>query len=132
MEGSLRVEVEGPVAILTLERPEKLNALTVPMLDALEAAADRIDRDREVRIAILTGAGTKAFCCGADIVAWGGLEPLDMWRHWVRAGHRVFDLHQHPLIERFKTPEPISSSTSLRREYARELTLDDVRHIMQS
>ena len=91
MEENLRVEVEDGIAVLTLERPEKLNALTVPMLEALEAAADRIDRDREVRVAILTGAGPKAFCCGADIVAWGGLEPLDMWRRWIRRGHRVFD-----------------------------------------
>ena len=91
MEENLRVEVEDGIAVLTLERPGKLNALTVPMLEALEAAADRIDRDREVRVAILTGAGPKAFCCGADIVAWGGLEPLDMWRRWIRDGHRVFD-----------------------------------------
>ena len=61
------------------------------MLEELEAAADRIDRDREVRVAILTGTGRKAFCCGADIVAWGALEPLDMWRRWIRDGHRVFD-----------------------------------------
>ena len=39
---------------------------------------------------ILTGEG-KAFCAGGDIAAWGGLEPLDMWRHWVPAGHRAFD-----------------------------------------
>jgi enoyl-CoA hydratase len=89
--GAVRLEVEGHLATVTLDRPGKLNALTVPMLEGLEAAADRIDRHPEVRVAILTGTGPKAFCCGADIVAWGGLEPLDMWRRWIRDGHRVFD-----------------------------------------
>ena len=39
---------------------------------------------------ILTGEG-KAFCAGGDIVAWGGLSPLEMGQGWVRDGHRVFD-----------------------------------------
>ncbi len=88
---TVRLEIDGQLATMTLDRPEKLNSLTVPMLDQLEAAADRIDRDREVRVAILTGTGPKAFCAGADIAAWGALEPLDMWRRWIRDGHRVFD-----------------------------------------
>jgi len=88
---TVRVEIEGRIATITLDRPDKLNSLTVPMLEALDAAADRIDRDREVRVALLVGTESKAFCCGADITAWGALEPLDMWRRWIRDGHRVFD-----------------------------------------
>lgn len=88
---TVRLEIERQLATITLDRPEKLNALTLAMLEDLEAAADRIDRDREVRAAILTGTGPKAFCAGADIAAWGALEPLDMWRRWIRDGHRVFD-----------------------------------------
>jgi enoyl-CoA hydratase/carnithine racemase len=60
------------------------------MIDALAAAADAVETDLDVRAAIIAGEG-KAFCAGGDIAAWGGLEPLDMWRHWVRAGHRAFD-----------------------------------------
>ena len=82
--------VDGAVARITLARPEKLNALDMGMIEALAAAADAVEASRDVRVAILTGEG-KAFCAGGDIAAWGGLEPLDMWRHWVRAGHRAFD-----------------------------------------
>jgi enoyl-CoA hydratase len=39
---------------------------------------------------LLTGAGDRAFSVGADINAWSSLQPLDMWRRWVRNGHRVF------------------------------------------
>ena len=45
---------------------------------------------RDVRVAILSGEG-KAFCAGGDIEAWGGLPPLEMWRDWVRDGHRAFE-----------------------------------------
>ncbi len=40
---------------------------------------------------IVTGTGERAFCTGADITAWGALEPFDFARHWVREGHRIFD-----------------------------------------
>jgi enoyl-CoA hydratase len=50
-----------------------------------------IERDRGVRVAILTGAGGKAFSAGGDILAWGGLDPLTFGREWIREGHRVFD-----------------------------------------
>lgn len=86
----VRLEVEAGLARITLTRAEKLNALDRGMIDALAAAAGTIEADPAVRVAILTGGG-KGFCAGGDIAAWGGLEPLDMWRHWVRAGHRAFD-----------------------------------------
>ena len=90
MSDAVRFTMEGPLALITLARPDKLNALDGGMIAALGKAADRIDGDRALRAAIITGEG-KAFCAGGDIAAWGGLEPLDMWRDWVRAGHRVFD-----------------------------------------
>jgi enoyl-CoA hydratase/carnithine racemase len=40
---------------------------------------------------MVTGAGDRAFCVGADITSWSTLEPSEMWRRWVRDGHRVFD-----------------------------------------
>jgi len=87
----VRLAVAGAVARLTLARPEKLNALTPDMIDALERAVEVLEGDGEVRAVIMTGAGERAFCVGADIGAWSALEPLDMWRRWVREGHRVFD-----------------------------------------
>jgi enoyl-CoA hydratase len=82
---------EGPIALVTLSRAAKLNALTRAMLDGLVALADEIERDDACRVVILTGDGPKAFCAGADIAEWGGLEPLEFGRRWVGEGHRVFD-----------------------------------------
>lgn len=81
----------GTIAILTLNRPEKLNALSPEMLTVLEQTLHAIDRDNDVRVLLLTGAGERAFCVGADIEAWGALQPVDMWRRWIRDGHRIFD-----------------------------------------
>lgn len=90
-DGAIRLERDGAVALLTLDRPAKLNALTRNMLGELLAAADELERDDDCRVVILAGAGDKAFCAGADIAEWGALSPLDFGRHWVGAGHRVFD-----------------------------------------
>lgn len=80
----------GAVAVIELARPEKLNALTPAMLVDLEAIVARLDGSRDIRAVVLTGQG-KAFCVGADITVWSALAPLDMWREWIRNGHRVFD-----------------------------------------
>lgn len=87
----LRLEVDGHIATITLDRPEKLNAMTPEMLEGLEAALASIEADEGIRVVVLTGAGDRAFCAGADINAWASLAPIDMWRRWVRSGHRVID-----------------------------------------
>ena len=66
MTDGLRVDVDGPVATITLDRPEALNALTVPIKVALREALERLAVDRAVRAVILTGAG-RAFCAGQDL-----------------------------------------------------------------
>jgi len=66
MTDGLRVEVDGPVATLTLDRPAALNALTVPVKVALRDALESLAVDRSVRAVILTGAG-RAFCAGQDL-----------------------------------------------------------------
>lgn len=58
--------VDGHVATITLNRPERLNAISVPMLDALSRALVAADEDRAVRVIVLTGAG-KGFCSGLDL-----------------------------------------------------------------
>ena len=88
---TLLVSLDGPVATITLNRPEKLNALTLPMLAALEEALLTIEADPEIRVVVIKGSGAKAFSAGADVVAWSSLEPLDMWRTWTRTGHRVME-----------------------------------------
>ena len=62
--------VEGPVATITLNRPDKMNAFTNRMLKELIAAFDRTDADDHVRAVIVTGAG-RAFCAGADLSGGG-------------------------------------------------------------
>ena len=90
-EALTQLERAGDVCIVTLNREPKLNTLTPDMLNELEAHARAIDADRDIRVVILTGAGNRAFCVGADITQWAALEALDMWRQWVKRGHQVFD-----------------------------------------
>lgn len=63
----VKVEVRAKVATITLNRPEKLNAMTPEMADALRAIVASINANDDVRAVILTGAGPKAFCAGSDI-----------------------------------------------------------------
>ncbi|MDE0141841.1 MAG: enoyl-CoA hydratase/isomerase family protein [Caldilineaceae bacterium] len=85
----VKLTYKGPVATVVLNRPDKLNALNAEMLAALESYADELDRNREVRVVLLTGTG-RAFCVGADIYEWSDLPPLEMGRRWIRDGHRIF------------------------------------------
>ena len=89
MEGRVVLATEDGVATLTLDRPAKLNAIGPEMVAELERLLAEIDGDRDIRAVIITGAASRAFSVGADVNAWSALEPLDMWRRWVRDGHRV-------------------------------------------
>jgi enoyl-CoA hydratase/dehydration protein DpgD len=60
-------DVRGAVAEVRLDRPEKLNALTLTMYDELGAAFARAQADPQVRAILLTGSGERAFCVGADL-----------------------------------------------------------------
>jgi enoyl-CoA hydratase/carnithine racemase len=62
-----RFETEGPVAFLTFNRPEARNAMTWDMYEALAHACDRVDRQADIRVFVLRGAGGKAFVSGTDI-----------------------------------------------------------------
>ncbi|GAA3545984.1 enoyl-CoA hydratase/isomerase family protein [Nonomuraea rosea] len=61
------LDVDGPVAVVTLNRPAKLNAITPDMAAALRACLSRVDADPAIRAAVLTGAGERSFCVGSDI-----------------------------------------------------------------
>jgi E-phenylitaconyl-CoA hydratase len=64
---SIRFETEGAIALLTIERPEVHNALDFETSDALVAAWERFRDDDDLWVAILTGAGERSFCAGADL-----------------------------------------------------------------
>ncbi|PRY25529.1 enoyl-CoA hydratase/carnithine racemase [Aliiruegeria haliotis] len=84
------LEVEGPVAILRLNRPEKLNALATEAIANLARCCAEIERMPGLRGVVLTGEG-KAFCAGGDITSWGGLGATEFSRRWIRDGHDAFD-----------------------------------------
>jgi crotonobetainyl-CoA hydratase len=63
----IRYEVEGPLALVTIDRPEVLNALTPEGYADLHAALDRFDADDSLRVAIVHGAGGRAFSVGSDL-----------------------------------------------------------------
>ena len=71
MTRDLLFDVSGGIAVMTLNRPDKLNAFTGDMLRGLVAALDECDGRDDIRVAILTGAG-RGFCSGGDIGGMGG------------------------------------------------------------
>ncbi len=83
-------ERDGAVGVVTLRRPEKFNALDIPMLRALETALDAAEDADGIRVVLLCGEG-KGFCAGGDVEAWSALSAADFQVKWVRYGHRVFD-----------------------------------------
>ncbi|MBX3191424.1 MAG: enoyl-CoA hydratase/isomerase family protein [Labilithrix sp.] len=82
------VEKEGAIAIVTLNRPDKLNALSLELLGELDDAFLSLSKDAGVSCAILTGAGDKAFAAGADIGAMVEMT-TDAARAFSEMGHRV-------------------------------------------
>ncbi|MPZ25853.1 MAG: enoyl-CoA hydratase/isomerase family protein [Micromonosporaceae bacterium] len=86
----VRWERRGPVAVVTLHRPEVLNSINTAMRAGLAEAFARADTDREVRVVLVRGAGERAFCAGADITEFTApaslAEVREQKRHsWVEA-----------------------------------------------
>jgi enoyl-CoA hydratase len=97
---TIRVAATGPVATVTLNRPEALNAITVGMLDELRQAFAELAADRSVRVVVLTGEG-RAFSAGLDLKALQGLS---------LSGGAVGDLLDVPareLIDRIRTMDAV-------------------------
>lgn len=84
----VELERRGPVAIVRLSNPAALNAMSVEMLDELEAALDTVENDSELRVVILTGDGDRAFCAGADISHMREASARDARAYGAR-GHAV-------------------------------------------
>jgi methylglutaconyl-CoA hydratase len=70
---TLKLEIDGAIALLTLNRPEKRNALSPQLIDELMGALDAVESAPAVRVLILTGAG-QAFCSGMDLAYLKGLD----------------------------------------------------------
>src|SRR6184192_3178529 len=71
-------ERQGSVALITLNRPDKLNALSFPLMQEVEDALTGYEADDDIKAVILTGAGERAFSAGADIHEMAGLSSEEL------------------------------------------------------
>lgn len=74
MYSTILTNLENGIFTITINRPDKLNALNASVFTDLDKAVDEINNNPEIRSAIITGAGPKAFIAGADITEFGGLN----------------------------------------------------------
>ena len=88
-EGLVQLERRGPIALVTVNRPDKHNALNGEVRCALLGALSAAAGDHQVRVVVLTGAGAKSFVSGADIAEMAGRTPVAQRR--VMAGPSVYE-----------------------------------------
>ena len=74
MYQTILTSIENGICIITINRPDKLNALNATVFTELDKAIDEVYHNPEIKTAIITGAGQKAFVAGADITEFGGLD----------------------------------------------------------
>jgi enoyl-CoA hydratase len=86
---NLLLERDGPVAIITLNRPKQLNALSADVLNDVSAALDELTADNAVRAIIVTGAGERAFAAGADIGELAQIENATAGRQMAMRSHQL-------------------------------------------
>ena len=98
----LLYETDGHITTITLNRPDRLNAISLAMLASLSAALRQADGDPEVRVIILTGAG-RGFCSGLDLKDMGGISPGE----GAGAAGGRFDLVNSPPVVLHSTDKPV-------------------------
>ncbi|MET1027812.1 MAG: enoyl-CoA hydratase-related protein [Dongiaceae bacterium] len=86
----LRIETQGALRILTIDRPQERNALSTVLLKELRAAIHTAKADRSCRALLVTGSG-KAFCAGADVQEWAAVEAAGQLETygWTEAAHSL-------------------------------------------
>lgn len=90
-------KLDGGVALLTVNRPDKMNALNGEVRCAVMGALDQLEGDDEVRVVVLTGAGDRAFIAGADIGEFRDTRPVEQYRS-------MQDGDIYSAMERFRKP----------------------------
>ena len=103
-ESPLLIDTQDGIRTITVNRPDKLNALNSATLDALHQAFDEAAMDATVRVVVLTGAGEKAFVAGADISEMNGLTPVE---------GRDFSLRGQRMMRRIeRMPKPVIAAVN--------------------
>ena len=98
------LERRGPVAVLVLNRPDALNALSSDMLDELAGHLEEVEADPALRVVVLTGAGEKAFSAGADISHMRTASPREA---------RAYALRGHAVANRLESfPKPVIAAVN--------------------
>lgn len=96
---TIQLDIEGGIALLVINRPEKLNALNRKTIGELHEAFKSLEQDRGVSAIILTGSGSKAFVAGADIAEFSGFDQAGGRELSARGQKELFDL-----VEEMGTP----------------------------
>ena len=72
----IQLESQGEIAILRINRPEALNAMNIDVIAELSQTIDKVGADESLKVIIITGAGEKSFCAGADISYMVDIDPI--------------------------------------------------------
>ena len=108
-EIELTYPIEG-IALVTMNRPDKLNAMTSTMVEALHDTFSRIGRSRDIRVVVLTGQG-RGFCAGLDLGGYGDAPGFE-WKGTVEKGFAV-QKHIASLIPKMRSiPQPIIAAVN--------------------
>src|SRR5881397_3140653 len=72
----IQLEPQGEIALLRINRPEALNAMNIDVISELSRTVDIVGADESIKVVIITGAGEKSFCAGADISYMVNIDPI--------------------------------------------------------
>jgi enoyl-CoA hydratase/carnithine racemase len=90
MSEKIILEINGKVAWITLNYPEKLNCMGFDMLEALDQALNQVAANTEIQVLVIRGSGERAFSTGADLKEFTSLSE-EQSEHWIRYGNEVFN-----------------------------------------
>jgi enoyl-CoA hydratase len=91
---NLLLNIQNSIAVVTINRPDKLNALNKKTLSELETVFQKLKDDDSVKVVIITGGGEKAFVAGADITELNKLDMIGA-KEFAENGQRVFNIIQN-------------------------------------
>lgn len=111
MSDRISISREGHVAIVTMNRPDKLNALDIDQIEALVAAGEELKAAKDVRAVVLVGAGD-SFCAGLDVSAMPKLAELAQSTGFTTRTHGQSNLFQAAVMIWTELPQPVIAAVS--------------------